>query len=195
MNWNVKVTAVVTTLGLSLRFVAVADAAEVSRASGTINDATGAMVPRPAGPRPFDGVYVAAKSPADAMRTLDGLASGRIAKSGVSFGPCTLHPTPVRIRRDRRVGTKPYTKCSTVVTSIRHSTDMRYKFLIWWRLKGTKRASNVNQLRLSQKNVAYTCDSKEKTAWGSTMLGTIVHQGKTYYARIYPPRASLKCGG
>jgi len=35
----------------------------------------------------------------------------------------------------------------------------------------------------------------EKSGWGSTTAGTIVYRGKTYYARVYPARVSLPCGG
>lgn len=37
--------------------------------------------------------------------------------------------------------------------------------------------------------------SSEKSGWGSTTAGTIVHRGKTYYARVYPARVSLSRGG
>ncbi|MGN6610214.1 MAG: hypothetical protein ACTHLJ_00415 [Angustibacter sp.] len=139
--------------------------------------------------------YVAAPDAAAAERLLDGLAAGRVAAAGVQYGPCVLYPSPIRIRTDGKVGTKPHTKCSVPVTSIHHSTDMRYKSFIWWRLKGTKTASNRGQAGLQQKNVGFSCASDEQSGWGSTTLGTIVYGGKTYYARVYPARVSLACGG
>ena len=69
------------------------------------------------------------------------------------------------------------------------------KSFIWWRLKGTKTAGNQGQASLQQKNVGFTCVSDERTGWGSTTLGTIVYGGHTYYARVYPDRVSLACGG
>ncbi len=142
-----------------------------------------------------DGRYVAASDPAEAERLLDGLESGRVAAAGVAYGPCKLYPSPIRIRSDGKVGTKPQTKCTTAVTSIRHSTDMRYKSFIWWKLKGTKTAANAGQSSLQQKNVGFACVSDESSGWGSTTLGTVVLGGKTYYARVYPDRVTLKCGG
>lgn len=141
------------------------------------------------------GQYVAANSPEEAFKLLDGLAAGRVAAATVKYGPCTLYPSPIRIRTNGKVGTKPQTKCSVPVTRIEHSTDMRYKSFIWWKLKGTKNSSNTGQKTLQQKNVEFTCVSDEKTGWGSTTAGKIVYGGKTYYARVYPARVSLKCGG
>lgn len=144
---------------------------------------------------PHGGRYVAAASLGQALTTLDRLEAGELAAGSVSFGPCTLYPSPIRLRSNGWVGTKPQTKCSAAVTSINHSTDMRYKFLIWWRLKGTRTAGNQGQSSLQQKNVEFACDSDEETGWGSTTLGTVVYGGKTYYARVYPERVSLDCGG
>lgn len=112
----------------------------------------------------------------------------------VRYGPCTLYPSPIR-KRYGNVRTKPHTKCSVRVSSIHHSTDLRYKSFIWWKLKGTKTARNTNQFSLQQKNAEFQCVSSEESGWGSTTLGKIVYRGKTYYARVYPARVSLNCGG
>ena len=140
------------------------------------------------------GRYVLADSPSEANRVLDRLDSGQLSAASVRYGPCTLHPSPIR-KRNGYVRTKPHTKCTVSVTSIRHSTDLRYKSFIWWKLKGTKTASNRGVASLQQKNAQFKCVSSEKSGWGSTTAGTIVYRGKTYYARVYPARVSLSCGG
>lgn len=83
------------------------------------------------------------------------------------------------------VRTKPHTKCTVPVATIHHSTDFRYKSFIWWKLRGTKNATSHGVASQQDK----------KTGWGSTTLGRIVYGGKTYYARVYPARVSLNCGG
>lgn len=139
--------------------------------------------------------YVAADDPAEAARLLRAQGTGRSTAGSIKFGPCVLYPSPIRIRTSGRVGTKPHTKCEKYVTSIHHSTDLRYKSFIWWKLKGTKKATGSRTRSLLQKNVEFSCDSSEKTQWASTTLGTIVYNGRTYYARVYPARESLPCGG
>lgn len=186
--------------GSTISAVAVESADSPDDAGGDLTDAefqapdgdlTDAEFQAPA----TSSAYVAADSPGEAQELLNGLAAGGFAKVAVSYGPCTLYPSPIRIRSDGKVGTKPQTKCSAPVTSIRHSTDMRYKSFIWWRLKGTRKAGNQGRASLQQKNVGFSCVSDERSGWGSTTLGTIVYGGRTYYARVYPARVSLNCGG
>lgn len=141
------------------------------------------------------GDYIEARSPDEAYRYLEGLQDGTIARASVRFGPCVLYPSPIRLRTSGKVGTKPQTKCSVEVSSIHHSTDLRYKSFIWWKLKGTREANNSREQSLQQKNVEFSCDGDERTGWASTTLGTIVYGGRTYYARVYPSNASLDCGG
>ncbi|MFV0463015.1 MAG: hypothetical protein ACK5MP_07485 [Nostocoides sp.] len=152
--------------------------------------------------------YVEASSPeeADAILTqlefsassssTDTLATA--AALSVRFGPCTLYPADIHLRASSNygaVGVKPYTKCTVPVSSIKHSTDLRYKSFIWWRLATTKTGGNYGVASHTQKNAEYFCKSKEKTCWSGTTLGTIVYGGRTYYARAYQTAVSLSCGG
>ena len=152
--------------------------------------------------------YVEASSPeeADAILTqLELSASSSSADSletaaalSVRYGPCTLYPSTVYLRASSNygaVGAKPYTKCTVPVTSIKHSTDLRYKSFIWWRLATTKTGGNYGVASYTQKNVEYYCKSKEQSGWSGTTLGTIVYGGRTYYARVYQAAVSLSCGG
>ena len=114
------------------------------------------------------------------------------------FGPCVLYPSVVYLRASSNygaVGTKPYTQCSVLVSSIRHSTDLRYTSFIWWRLATTKTGGNSGVASYTQRNVEYYCVSKESTGWSGTTLGTIVYGGRTYDARVYQPVKTLACGG
>ncbi|WP_456696064.1 hypothetical protein [Aeromicrobium sp. P5_D10] len=138
--------------------------------------------------------YIEADSPTEALQTLDALEAG-LLRTSVKYGPCVLYPSPIRIRTDGNVGTKPHTKCSTAVTAIAHKTDMRYKSFIWWKLRGSKPGGNRGQKSYYQKNVSFKCKSKEESWWGSTTLGEVRYGDKTYYARVYPAHAKLKCGG
>ncbi len=117
----------------------------------------------------------------------------------MKYGPCVLYPSVVYLRKSssyRDVGTKPYTKCDVAVTSIRHSTDLRYKSFIWWKKAGdTTTGGNSAASSYTQRNVGYRCVSDESTGWSGTTAGTIVYAGKTYYARVYQPVKTLDCGG
>lgn len=142
-----------------------------------------------------DGVYIAADNASDAMAKMNAMDAGQARAASVKFGPCTLYPTPIRIRTSGRVGTKPRTECTKLVDEIFHRTDMRYKSFIFWKLKGTKTGGNRAEKKYEQKTVEYKCVSTESTGWGSTTLGRVDYAGDTYYARVYPARAELKCGG
>lgn len=148
--------------------------------------------------------YVEASSPAQADAILSALEAKpssdvlAAATAGVTYGPCVLYPSTVYLRASSNygaVGSKPYTQCSVPVNSIRHSTDLRYKSFIWWRLATTKTGGNSGVASYTQKNVEYYCVSKESTGWSGTTLGTMVYLGRTYYARVYQPVKTLACGG
>ena len=109
-----------------------------------------------------------------------------------------LNPSVIYLRASadyEAVGTKPYTTCSVPVTSIRHSTDLRYKSFIWWRLATTKTGGNSGVASYTQKNVEYFCKSSESTGWSGTTSGTMVYVGRTYHARVYQTARTLSCGG
>lgn len=146
--------------------------------------------------------YVQADSPQEAKKLLDRIerspsSADRIA--GASYGPCTLNPSRPYLRKSSgygAVGTKPKTTCYKYVTSIRHSTDLRYKSALWWRLADTDNSGPARRSRAHvSKKVAYSCQSSEETGWAGATLGTIVYGGKTYYARAYTAKATLNCGG
>ncbi|MEL6051294.1 hypothetical protein [Corynebacterium rouxii] len=52
-------------------------------------------------------------------------------------------------------------------------------------------ASTTN--RLVQKNVTLQCNGDVSTKFAGVTLGTIVYNGKTYYARNYSKVATLNC--
>lgn len=143
---------------------------------------------------------VSADSPADAEKKLAALEAGgpTALAAAVSYGPCTLYPSVMYLRKSSNysnVGTKPYTRCEVPVSSIRHSTDLRYKSFIWWRKATTKTGGNSGVASYTQKNVEYRCVSSESTGWSGTTAGTIVYGGRTYYARVYQAVKTLDCGG
>lgn len=115
----------------------------------------------------------------------------------VRYGPCTLYPSNVYLRKSSgyaAVGFKPATKCTVPVTSIHHDSDIRYKWYLWWRKAGaTHSGGNRGAASYTQRNVEYYCTGTTKTTFSGTTLGTIVYGGRTYYARVYMPVASLNC--
>ncbi|MGP5397407.1 hypothetical protein [Arthrobacter rhombi] len=143
--------------------------------------------------------YVQADSPAEAAAILDRLENSRagaLAPLGVRFGPCVLHPANIHPRKSSNrnaVGVKPYTKCSAQVSSIRHSTDLRYKKLLWWKKAGTYTGGNVREKSYTQRDIAYRCKGKAKTTWSGTTAGTIRYNGRTYYARVYQTPQKIAC--
>ncbi|MHA6802970.1 hypothetical protein ACVGV0_06085 [Salinifilum ghardaiensis] len=81
------------------------------------------------------------------------------------------------------------------MTSIRHDTDLRYKWWLWWWLADSYPGpGNRGAKRYEQKNVEYPCDGTDSTTWAGTTLGTIVYGGDTYYARVYQTPQDLECG-
>lgn len=74
--------------------------------------------------------FVQAEGPEEAHRLLDDIESGRMSAAATRYGPCTLYPSTIR-ERYGNVRIKPHTKCTTNVTSIKHSADLRYKSFIW----------------------------------------------------------------
>lgn len=142
--------------------------------------------------------YVEASSPTDAVAKLNRLES-RAAAGFVKYGPCKLYPRKVWLRTSsgrKDVGTKPRTECTKTVSSIRHSTDMRYKSFIWWKKAGTYKSGPARGTKAhTSNNVGYRCKSGEKTWWAGTTLGTMVYNGRTYYARVYTAKLRLPCGG
>ena len=143
--------------------------------------------------------YIEAPLSTGANFTSDAPATPALmAASGTTYGPCTLTPEYLHLRASGNYGTIGYktrTTCSVIVESIRHDTDLRYKSAIWWLKAGsTTSSSNRQQRTLYQQNVAFPCKNKNSTVWAGTTVGTIVHQGKTYYARVYPPTKTDNCG-
>lgn len=133
--------------------------------------------------------YVLADTPPE-----DGVISERAVKE---YGPCTLKLDYVHLRKSGKWGTvgfKAHTNCSVPVASIKHSSDLRYKYYTTWRLalRGVSDSAR-NAKTLSQTNVEFTCNGRVDTRFIGVTLGTIVSQGKTYYARSYSRVANLPC--
>lgn len=124
----------------------------------------------------------------------DGTTAVRAVKE---YGPCTLKLDYVHLRKSGNWGTvgfKAHTKCSVPVTSITHSSDLRYKYYTAWRLAlSGVQDSAVNTRTLDQTNVAFSCNGDVNTRFIGVTLGTIIYQGKTYYARSYSEPTSLPC--
>lgn len=115
------------------------------------------------------------------------------------YGPCILYPSKIHLRESsnyRTVGVKPYTICDRKVSSIRQTTDLRYKSFVWWKLAKSSRGGNQNEMTYTQRGVEYHCKSRESSGWKGTTAGTITDtNGKTYYARVYQATQTLNCGG
>lgn len=149
--------------------------------------------------------YVQASSPAQAMQILDALRSPETANpsdqalaANARYGPCTLNPSVIHLRTSggkKTLGAKPVTECSVPVASIRHDTDLRYKWWLWWSLADSYPGpGNQGQKRYEQKNVAWRCDGTDSTTWAGTTVGTIVFGGETFYARVYQEPVDKDCG-
>lgn len=85
--------------------------------------------------------YIEASSAEDAEQKFQALEDGGAAAraTSVKYGPCTLYPSVMYLRASSKygaVGSKPYTKCTVPVSSIRHAADLRYKSFIWWKKAG-----------------------------------------------------------
>lgn len=51
----------------------------------------------------------------------------------------------------------------------------------------------ANSRKLEQQNLAFSCTGDVRTVFGGRTLGTIVYQGETYYASVYPPSKRGDC--
>lgn len=122
--------------------------------------------------------------------------NGAVTRSG-SYGPCTLKLDHVHLRKSGGWGTagfKAHTHCTAKVTSIHHSSDLRYKYYSWWKLAvGGVTADARNTTDLNQTNLEFRCNGKVNTSFIGTTVGTVVYGGKTYYARGYSKTALLPC--
>lgn len=122
---------------------------------------------------------------------------GAAVRAVKEYGPCTLKLDNVHLRKSGNWGTigyKAHTNCSAPVTSITHSSNLRYEYYTLWRLAlSGVQASARNTTTLDQKNIAFKCNGTVNTRFVGVTLGTIVYQGKTYYARNYSALANLPC--
>lgn len=95
----------------------------------------------------------------------------------------------------KTLGYKPKTTCDVPVTSIRHDTDLRYRWFFWWWLADSYPGpGNKGQSSYEQKNVDWFCNGTDETSWAGTTVGTIVYGGETFYARVYPTPVVKECG-
>jgi hypothetical protein len=164
---------------------------------GSAGFAAGLAAPNSTGPSP----YVQASSPAQAMDILNALQSPQTASPAakaaaveVHYGPCTLKPGVIYMRNSGGLGAKPITDCTVPVTSIRHDTDLKYHWLLWWWDAASYPSGNNGQARLEQKNVQWHCNGNDSTTWAGTTVGTIVYGGETFYARVYQGETDQPCG-
>ena len=155
---------------------------------------------------PKESNYIEAESPADAVAKMDkmdelrkaGFNVGAMAK--VNYGPCKIVAAGFHTRKSGNYSTggfKSTTYCTTKVTSIKHSSQARFKRLAWWikggpdisqpaqKIKGDKYNGTYYPVVFTQTNHALSCKSAKKTTWSGRTLGTIVYKGKTYYADAY----------
>ncbi|WP_159612447.1 hypothetical protein [Glutamicibacter sp. JC586] len=144
--------------------------------------------------------YVEANSPEEAVKKLDALESPLLigTAAATKYGPCILKPEYLHLRKSggyETVGYKTKTTCTSAVTSVKHETDLRRKFMIWWKKAGNTTTSvSRGEKSLYQQNVKFTCKNTKATNWSGTTLGTIVYKGKNYFARVYAPVKKLACG-
>ncbi|MGO2053879.1 hypothetical protein ACT3UD_17690 [Glutamicibacter sp. 287] len=99
---------------------------------------------------PTESNYIEAESPADAVAKMDkmdelhkaGFNVGAMAK--VNYGPCKIVAAGFHTRKSGNYSTggfKSTTYCTTKVTSIKHSSQARFKRLAWW----TKGGPEISQ--------------------------------------------------
>ncbi|MCK7660710.1 LGFP repeat-containing protein [Corynebacterium antarcticum] len=172
---------------------------------------------------PFDGgfylPYISFPTPLAAQRYFDNEvtlaeAQEQSEENSVSarslkkeYGPCVLNPSALHIRTDPRpdgdtgpyVAFKPQTQCGTKkapirVSSIHHHGRIMYKYYTKWNQAAENDVSNTNSSSLLQKKLEEKCDGTAVNTllWGSAQ-GTIVYNGKTYYATVKPPQKKLDC--
>lgn len=153
--------------------------------------------------------YVEADSPAEASKILAALSKGGTAArqaeaAGVQYGPCTLNPTRVYLRKSSGyddVGFKPYTDCSGKrVTSIHQDSTLYYEWSIpllpfsWWSADGTWSGGNYGEASYTQRTISRTCNGTDDTYWLGETHGRIVYNGRTYYATVDTDPAEWPCG-
>lgn len=145
--------------------------------------------------------YVQADSPQEAIALLDDLESTdatarTAAAAAASFGPCVLYPSVIYFRTSSNLGAlgfKPYTKCSSAVTSIHHESTLRYEYFGLWLVAQNKTGGNYGVASYTQRNIEYYCVGTIPTDFGGTTLGTVVYAGHTYYSRVYTERVEKDC--
>lgn len=119
----------------------------------------------------------------------------------VTYGPCILKPNNIHIRTKSGesdfgiVGFKPSTTCTKPVSSIQHTTNLRYKYYQWWLKAASATAYSDPGLTttLVQKNIEHHCRGHVDTWFWGTAAGVINYGGKEYYARVYPDIARFSC--
>ena len=93
------------------------------------------------------------------------------------------------------VGSKPYTKCTTRVTSIQQQTTV-YKVVVFGvnRTYASYPGGNRGEASYEQRNVDPHCKNKNSTTWFTVTNGTVVYGGRTYYSQVVGAKATLPCG-
>lgn len=155
-----------------------------------------------------ESTYIEAESPSDAIRKINmvnelrkaGIHVGTMAK--VNYGPCKIVAAGFHARESGNYetgGFKSTTYCTQKVSSIKHSSQARFKRLAWWVKGGPEISESTTKIKpgkykkisyptlFTQKNHQFSCKSSKRTTWSGRTLGTIVYKGKTYYADAYAP--------
>ncbi|MDO5670708.1 MAG: hypothetical protein Q4G50_12010, partial [Corynebacterium sp.] len=131
------------------------------------------------------------------------------------YGPCELEAENPHARKSgnfNTVGFKPVTRCQGPVISVRHKSDLRYKWYQWWhKAPSINGVSDFNpemrsgsQVPAKHRNRGFThdyttkilsqsCEGKVKTLFIGVTEGTIVTNTGTYYARSYSRPTSAEC--
>lgn len=163
---------------------------------------------------PFSSIGIAtAEAPAGTMSqdhdlNLGGLTiaryvledSGQDITSGVKqavikqYGPCTLKANNVHVRSSSRegmkiIGFKPVTDCEYPVESIQHESSLKFKYYLWWRNaplmnNGEAPRGNNGQSKYEQRNIEFQCTGDVVTTFIGNTKGTIVSNGRTFYANV-----------
>lgn len=165
-------------------------------------------------PRGLTSQYIQADSQEEADAYFDAIEDEWIVESlgspgislmqkgaPVTYGPCILKPNNIHIRTKSGesdfgiVGFKPSTTCTKPVSSIQHTTNLRYKYYQWWLKAASATAYSDPGLTttLVQKNIEHHCRGHVDTWFWGTAAGVINYGGKEYYARVYPDIARFSC--
>lgn len=140
--------------------------------------------------------YIEAGSAADAQRLQDKVDGGVSPQAaGVDYGPCELKTSNVWKRKSTQgAGSKPVTECTENVTSIHHKSQLAQRTaLLWWKVKSTNTGGNKGVKRYEQKNLSAACKSDKDSVWRASTTGTIVFEGKTYYATKMTASYEIPC--